>query len=1724
MCQWLNEELRLSRPVDPKSFAKDFATGYLIGEVLYKYQLQDDFDQFSQSRATHSKLNNFSRMEPTLNLLGVQFDQNVAQAIMSEQHGAATRLLYQLYIVLQKKKKAGLTGVALETMRAQAPAKLQAIQTEIYRERLKTIVPRQTDLNLQNVTDQFEQKTREIDEKMTRLQNEELRKVKQIQDELRFQDIEKLRQARRKQNEIMARIQAAIVQIPKPPANRTLKALDAQKQLKKKKEAEDVYTEIMKFEKQQKKDSPSSSIQSPERCIQTKVLGKLSPRTTTIDLVKPDSTDEYIKKIQKRLEEDVFAQEQREKRRRKMLVEQLKAHEMQEEAYREEQLINRLMRQSQQERRIAVQLMHVRHEKNVLWQNRIFREKQYEERRLKDFQDALDRDAAILKQAKLDNEEQARRDLELHDKLAAERVEARYRKHHSICKEILDQIIDMVTKVGEYRTLSNNLIPVKVMREWKEIFFAGQPLYEQASIDSLPPDPSPEQLLELEKMVLLDEQDFEEYKTMTGEWIPFEDVSVKSHATNNNILGYVIRRIMEIINPPEPIAPPPVFPPVPFKGCILGKVLSGKSSCLKYLEKALSVHVVDIDRLVEEAIGAFSDKEAESEKPETEQEQNGSGNNQNLSLRARLGESALKSLNMGLSVSDELLMDIIVLGINGIPENTGWIMDGFPLTIDQAKLLEKALTGVDPVKEEYKGKKKKSSRLVTDVTAANDPPAPPPALDFAVVIDISDREVLRRISESKDDSMFGRFQELQHRIGSFTDNWQQLETWFSEQQNILIKVNGEMEMEELCKRVEEVILEAIFKKHNKGKEEEKKEDISASVPPPPPTEVPPPDLSNQLVPPSPTPEANGRKESKSKSPKGSKTRTDSKEKKSKKGDSPSRKKSGKPDSRGRSPGKKSKPSTPDEPPPPSEPPGPPPIQPGSNEWVYVNEPLPKEIPEYLAPYWESVEDTYAKTIKVVLRNLRSERDNVVLYLHDIRVNFKEYLRRPDHKQEFVSQWQADYNSIAADLWEQEGTQAELHQRIDDLRDRLWDICDNRKEEAEQERSDIINSGWLQDHFGILINHFLSLMQVEVDRFQDTMRLLSDYYSGMAGKMPTESNHEFVRLSLLDIVNGDQLVDPEKPKRVPLVSRRPQSPELIANKQKNRAPLAKTKDEPTPESLLMFFESDEKLILDTHQYAVTVISNMLAGEVQLKEAEEEKERQQMEIKEKERVKVSKTASRMSVKDAKKKSKSPNKKKDRTPEPSAPVANPEESAANQKKQELHNRIQQEYIAALEFEVAATKSRLELIKSKALAVQQELVAKSEDASKDMEKWLGARYLAEMASIDQLTQIARHHVETATKIEYELVLRKEEFYINGDVKVVPDAVPPPCPPLIETALNGTLTISQLNHLYPQFMAVSPAGFIPAKTFCDILLDLLSLDLGNDILPDIWRRITSSDVQDLATALTLNADLIDWKKFLLSAMLPWPHPSLEQLLHTLEKFKEIDHAGEGTVTEEEYNQVELWFSTNTDEPTSEKECKPLPFNRLEHCKKFFFTLFADRRNSPPQLKYTEMLLYFACHPDPVEGFYRAFSVVTGKPIIKKKKKNADLLKSIPLIDQFRPAKEELGESKDTSSSTNKTLISLSALITVFSLGASDKGDNYRFFSEHNKDATFFKRLPHIFIEMGSVDMEPIPIERLLHHPFIEDVIENDLQYKLPVIQSILLKIKQANEGDVQAAVTNKAE
>ncbi|XP_073747127.1 sperm flagellar protein 2 isoform X5 [Callorhinus ursinus] len=1415
LCQWLNQEVKVSQTVSPKSFAKSFSSGYLIGEILHKFELQGDFSEFSESRVSNAKLNNFSRLEPTLHLLGVQFDQNVAHNIITEKPGAATKLLYQLYIVLQKKKKSGPTRVEIQSMQPPANIRQQSMKSEAFRDQ---------------------------------------------------------RLSRRRQNEIMAKIQAAIIQIPKPASNRALRALEAQKMMKKKKEAEDVANEIKKFEALIKKD-----LQATESVSKTSLD---TAGQTTTDLLNTYSDDDYIKKIQKRLEEDAFAREQREKRRRRLLMDQLIAHEAQEEAYREEQLINRLMRQSQQERRIAVQLMHVRHEKEVLWQNRIFREKQYEERRLKDFQDALDREAALARQAKIDFEEQAIREKEIHEQIAVERAQARYKKHYTICAEILDQILDLSTKVADYRTLTNNMIPYKLMHDWKELFFNGKPIYEQASIKHLPAKPSAEQLTELDKRDLLDSNDYEEYKNMVGEWALPEEMVENLPPPNNNILGHVIHRLIEKSHPPQVKSTVPELPSFAIKWCLLGKTFSGKTIALKALQKDFPIQVLSVDTLVQEAIKAFHDNEKISEAlpiekeaeektlpvlqekskeiqdlqnvsspypaseealPETEdktilstdtnktlrvEEVKSSDNFSELTVRARLGAKSEKLLKKGKSIPDMLLVNILVNAINEIPVAQGWVLDGFPMTLNQAKLLEEALTGCSREVLELEEKRAQISTLAIDPTTSKEVPPPPSAFDFVMLLDISDNSSLDRMNDTMTEAFSSETHEditqrvaaenqdmdedqnlrdqIQHRIIGFLDNWPLLEQWFTEPENILIKINAEVDKESLCHKVKEMFMTEIMKKENKvkkkleEKEAEKKEEVPLAeprpTPPPPPLEPEKEKETHSKTSPAkgkPSSESLHGKQESLQEGKGKKGDTSLKRKGSPKGKSPG----------GKGPVKKSPADSTDVSPVPIVPPPP---KPGAEEWVYVNEPIPEEIPSFLVPYWELIENSYINSIKTVLRHLREEQHSVISYLYEVRTNFQHFLRRPDHKQDFVSQWQADFNTLPDDLWDDEETKSELHQRVNDLRDRLWDICDARKEEAEQERQDVINESWLQDSIGITMNHFLSLMQAELNRFQDTKRLLQDYYRGMEGKIPIDDIKRFARVPLVQLDSRDIL---ESQLRIPLISRISISPDSAMSKPKTKA-ILKGKIDYSLETVEANFEADEKLLMDTWQQASLAISHMVAAEIHQRLMEEEKENLPADTKEKSpqigtNKKVKKEPPKKKEADKKAKGKSPPMAE------AVPVTvTAEEVAQMEKRKELMLRIKEEHLAALQFEEIATQFRLELIKTKALAFLEDLLTKVVNVYKLLEKWLGERYLNEMASVEKLTEVARYHIETSTKIQNELYLSQEDFFINGDMKVFPDPPPPVRPPPVEKEENGTLTIEQLDSLRDQFLNTAPKAW----------------------------------------------------------------------------------------------------------------------------------------------------------------------------------------------------------------------------------------------------------------------------------------------------------------------------
>ena len=83
LAKWLNDEIKLSTVSyifililfqKISDFEKDFSSGYLLGELLYKFNQQENFPDFSTKDNISTKVKNFEKLEPTLRNLNIKFD------------------------------------------------------------------------------------------------------------------------------------------------------------------------------------------------------------------------------------------------------------------------------------------------------------------------------------------------------------------------------------------------------------------------------------------------------------------------------------------------------------------------------------------------------------------------------------------------------------------------------------------------------------------------------------------------------------------------------------------------------------------------------------------------------------------------------------------------------------------------------------------------------------------------------------------------------------------------------------------------------------------------------------------------------------------------------------------------------------------------------------------------------------------------------------------------------------------------------------------------------------------------------------------------------------------------------------------------------------------------------------------------------------------------------------------------------------------------------------------------------------------------------------------------------------------------------------------------------------------------------------------------------------------------------------------------------------------
>eukprot|EP00939_MAST-03C_sp_MAST-3C-sp1_P000955 g955.t1 len=98
--QWLNEDVKMSRPV--LSIKDDFANGYLFGEVLRRFNQLESFKKMRDKETMHAVIDNFCCLKESLRRLDIDFDAKTVSDIRKKKSGAASLVLHKIKVVIDQ--------------------------------------------------------------------------------------------------------------------------------------------------------------------------------------------------------------------------------------------------------------------------------------------------------------------------------------------------------------------------------------------------------------------------------------------------------------------------------------------------------------------------------------------------------------------------------------------------------------------------------------------------------------------------------------------------------------------------------------------------------------------------------------------------------------------------------------------------------------------------------------------------------------------------------------------------------------------------------------------------------------------------------------------------------------------------------------------------------------------------------------------------------------------------------------------------------------------------------------------------------------------------------------------------------------------------------------------------------------------------------------------------------------------------------------------------------------------------------------------------------------------------------------------------------------------------------------------------------------------------------------------------------------------------------------
>ena len=605
------------------------------------------------------------------------------------------------------------------------------------------------------------------------------------------------------------------------------------------------------------------------------------------------------------------------------------------------------------------------------------------------------------------------------------------------------------------------------------------------------------------------------------------------------------------------------------------------------------------------------------------------------------------------------------------------------------------------------------------------------------------------------------------------------------------------------------------------------------------------------------------------------------------------------------------------------------LLPGETDYMYCTlDGLDITLARGVVPAWDDMETSYLRGVTVVSQRLRSERQAAVDFLAANRTSFARFIARPDPKQEYVTEFQESFNGMAEEVRCTTEGQDELYQRVEDLKDTLYDISDKRKEEAEAELNSLKGNLWLEEKTAVSLNCHLQLLQGELDHYTTGTTIIQDVYSNLLNRDdPDEAEAAAIPVVPLIQLTGSLEAPPK-------------------GRGKGKAPAVVTI--PGPEGVPVTAHSPAH----NEQTFKTVVEALLAFvparvDPSIKRAEAAALQQQL---------LESEAEATAAASAK------GKKGKKTVEPPSELARQPSEADTQaqardaQKAELQAAREDEEYKALLLEDVRFKARTVALQRLALDETARLAALHTALVDELANDLGARYRTEIQAVDALCHEVAKAIVANIRIAYELALNGDTFTIQRDAySFQPSKLPLPPAPVEAQPASGAFTIKQLTNLYRAAISVAPSGYLPLADCIALLTRLTLAGSALDAVPPSWWGMESSALVAKAQAWARGGPYLDIKHVVLDAAgLATPTPA--QLLTAYRQCYRSNT--NGTLLASQYRAVAFWFETPP--PTPAPDTLALDFHRSGRLKELLFDIFADDCLSyyARELNYNQLLFY----------------------------------------------------------------------------------------------------------------------------------------------------------------------